>query len=68
MKEMKAEGVPPDVVPYNNSICCLCKEGSVKKAVSLLDEMTQTAVVPNITSYRTILTRALCRTGEFDAA
>uniref|UniRef100_A0A803RCA9 Pentatricopeptide repeat-containing protein n=1 Tax=Cannabis sativa TaxID=3483 RepID=A0A803RCA9_CANSA len=46
-------------------ISCLCEVGRIKDATSLLDEMLQTGISPNIPSFK-ILIKAFCKACEFE--
>lgn len=45
-------------------ISCLCEAGRIKDATSLLDEMLQKGISPNISSFR-LLIKAFCKASDF---
>ncbi|KAF7810176.1 pentatricopeptide repeat-containing protein [Senna tora] len=51
-REFKQAGLKGDVVLYSALIDALCKNGLLKSAVMLLDEMTKEAIRPNIITYK----------------
>lgn len=49
-KEMRADGVRPNVVTYNTLVDVFGKIGQWERAVRVLDDMSQDVSVPNILS------------------
>lgn len=55
VREMKAEGVKPDLVIYNALLTCIAHEGLPLEAWAVVDDMTAMGIPPDRQSYHHLL-------------
>ncbi|KAG8037221.1 hypothetical protein GUJ93_ZPchr0020g33574 [Zizania palustris] len=66
-REMKKQGISPDVVTYTSIIDGLCKSKAMDKAYDLFREMKKQGISPDVVTYNSIID-GLCKSKEMDKA